>query len=154
VAENPVEPVFIISQKKWSPLANFAESELHLDNATWKTVEHYFQAQKSLDEKVREKIRKSFTPKIAKQLGREVQLRSDWETVKIDIMRIALKEKFKNNKFKELLLMTKDRPIYEDAPWDQFWGTGAYRATEPGLNTLGKLLMELREHEEEKDRHI
>ena len=139
------EPVFIITQKKWSDLSNFADSPFELDGKKWKTVEHYFQAQKTLDEKEQEKIRKSFKPKIAKKLGREVKLRSDWEEVKVDIMRKALNEKFDDYEFQKLLLATKDRAICEDASWDKFWGTGKYRSTGPGKNMLGQLLMELRD---------
>jgi ribA/ribD-fused uncharacterized protein len=137
------EPVFIITQSKWNGLSNFADSEFSLDGKTWKTVEHYFQAQKTTDEKEKERVRKSFTPKIAKQAGRQVQLRSDWEDIKIDVMRKALAKKFEIQKYRELLLLTKERPIYEDANWDAFWGTGQARGT-GGKNTLGNLLMELR----------
>ena len=139
------EPVFIITQKKWGDLSNFAMSEIEIDGKKWKTVEHYFQAQKTLDEKEQEKIRKSFKPKIAKKLGREVKLRSDWDGVRVDVMRKALEEKFEKFEYQKLLLATNDRPIYEDAPWDKFWGTGNYRATEPGRNMLGELLMEIRD---------
>jgi len=139
------EPVFIITQKKWGDLSNFAKSEIEVDGKKWKTVEHYFQAQKTLDEKEQEKIRKSFKPKIAKKLGREIELRSDWEQVRVDVMRKALNEKFDKLEFQKVLLATRERPIYEDAPWDEFWGTGNYRATEPGKNMLGELLMEIRD---------
>jgi len=74
--------------------------------------------------------------------------RSDWEKVRVKIMRWCLRVKLAQNwqKFSELLLATGDRPIVEESRKDDFWGAKA--ADEErlvGLNVLGRLLMELRE---------
>lgn len=139
------DPVFIISEKEqWGGLSNFAFSKMEIDGKEWTTVEHYFQAQKSNSPIIQEQIRVYRTPKEAKMIGRKITLRPDWESIKIDVMRKALNVKYQIPKFRELLISTGSRDIYEDAPWDQFWGTGSLRKTEPGKNMLGKLLMEIR----------
>lgn len=70
-------------------------------------------------------------------------MRSDWETVKIDVMRFCIYLKFSSNpNLKALLLSTGNRRIIENSPRDDFWGTGKHGN---GKNYLGLLLMELRE---------
>jgi ribA/ribD-fused uncharacterized protein len=74
--------------------------------------------------------------------------RSDWDAVRVPIMKWCLRVKLLQNwdKFSALLLETGDRPIVEDSRKDDFWGAtpdddGILR----GRNVLGRLLMELRE---------
>lgn len=74
--------------------------------------------------------------------------RSDWDVVRVPIMKWCLRVKLIQNwvKFGDLLLGTGDRPIVEDSRKDDFWGAmpnedGVLR----GRNVLGRLLMELRE---------
>lgn len=91
-----------------------------------------------------ERIRVSRTPKEAKNLGqtRDLPLRSDWEEVKIDIMRNALMAKFTTHtKLRDALLATGNEELVENAPTDYFWGCGKLGG---GKNMLGKLLMETR----------
>ena len=59
----------------------------------WPTVEHYFQAQKFPGMEYAEVIRRAKDPKKAKSLGRsrDWPLRADWEAVKLDIMRRAVR---------------------------------------------------------------
>lgn len=74
--------------------------------------------------------------------------RTDWNSVRVNIMRWCLRVKLAQNwqKFSELLLMTGDQPIVELSHKDDFWGA---KITEQdalvGMNVLGRLLMELRE---------
>ncbi|MEO0910660.1 MAG: NADAR family protein, partial [Pseudomonadota bacterium] len=49
----------------YAEFSNFAPYGVELDDAWWSTVEHFFQAQKFLDEAYREKIRRAFKPKDA-----------------------------------------------------------------------------------------
>lgn len=113
----------------------------------WPSVEHYFQAMKFTGDEhadLREKIRHAETPRKAKQVGtdRENPLRSDWSDVKEDVMLHALKRKFSNPKLRDLLAGTGDAVLCEDAPHDNYWGTGKNGT---GENRLGKLLMQLRD---------
>ncbi|MEW6542164.1 MAG: NADAR domain-containing protein [Nitrospirota bacterium] len=81
--------------------------------------------------------------------------RSDWEKVRVNIMRWCLRAKLAQNwqKFGELLLATGDRQIVEESRKDDFWGAkGTDEATLVGINVLGRLLMELREELRSPDR--
>lgn len=70
------------------------------------------------------------------------QVRSDWESVKIDVMYKALKCKFTTYPhLNSMLLSTAGSVLVEASPHDLFWGGG--RDGE-GLNYLGRLLMQLR----------
>lgn len=69
-------------------------------------------------------------------------MRSDWESVKTDIMYRALKCKFSTYpNLASMLLSTVGSVLVEASPHDLFWGGG--RDGE-GLNYLGRLLMQLR----------
>lgn len=74
--------------------------------------------------------------------------RSDWELVKVNVMRWCLKVKlaYHQETFGEILLSTGDKPIVERSRIDQFWGAkSSDKITLIGGNVLGRLLMELRE---------
>jgi len=76
------------------------------------------------------------------------QSRSDWDAVRVKIMRWCLRVKLAQNwdRFSSLLLSTGDRPIVEDSRKDNFWGAiPVDEETLTGTNVLGRLLMELRE---------
>jgi hypothetical protein len=124
--------------------SNFARSPIFVDVGhgmlAYDTVEHAFQAAKTRDREEHEKIRGALGPAFAKQQGRQVQLRPDWEEVKYDVMVECLRAKFALPKFREALLRTGDRQIREDSPTDFVWG---YRNN--GQNLLGKALMQVRD---------
>lgn len=74
--------------------------------------------------------------------------RSDWDTVRVKIMRWCLRVKLACNwyEFGELLHATGDKPIVEVSRKDRFWGAVVEDdETLVGNNVLGRLLMELRE---------
>jgi ribA/ribD-fused uncharacterized protein len=82
---------------------------------------------------------------IAARLGRSraIPIRSDWEQVKLHVMRVAVRQKFLSHlRLAELLLSTGNEELIEDAPRDAYWGCGQDGT---GLNWLGKILMEVRE---------
>ena len=86
--------------------------------------------------------RDSFTVKLNHyRRGRQVDIRTDWEDRKLDVMTKLLKEKFTNPDLKEKLLATGDQLLVEDNTWgDRFWG----QVGGVGENHLGKLLMQVR----------
>lgn len=140
------EPIYFYSKTtEYYELSNFSPHGFQLDNAYWPTVEHYFQAQKFPSQPAyQEKIRQTRSPKEAKTLGRSrnVPLRFDWEEVKDEVMRRALRAKFcAHPELKAMLLETAERELIENAPSDYYWGCGQ---TGTGKNRLGVLLMELR----------
>lgn len=118
----------------------------------WKTVEHYFQAYKSVDNYHLHLIRKSETPAKAKKLGSSIKLRDDWDVIKVWIMETALKYKFEQNKdIKQRLVDTKDAMLIEGNMWhDNFWGDCKCNKcrNKTGINVLGNLLMQIREEYE------
>jgi N-glycosidase YbiA len=126
-------------------LSNFSPHGFELDGAYWPTVEHYFQAQKFPSQPdYQDRIRRAHLPKDAKSLGRsrKVPLRPDWEEVKDDVMRRALRAKFlAHPELMAVLSGTGARELIENAPSDYYWGCGR---TGTGKNRLGHLLMELR----------
>ncbi|WP_192870776.1 NADAR family protein [Agaribacterium haliotis] len=136
---------FYSKENLYGEFSNFYRCDFYIDDKKWMTVEHFYQASKFLgNTEYVEKIRLSNTPKIARQLGRSrsVELVKDWEEIKEQIMKKALRAKFLNNKFRELLLSTEDKRLVEASPYDFYWGCGGDGS---GQNRLGELLMELRE---------
>lgn len=105
------------------------------------TLEHKFQAAKTLDQEERLTILSAATPGRAKKLGQKCKLRPNWEKIKISVMRDLLKEKFQDPDLRQWLLETGDEELVEGNTWgDTFWGV----CDGVGENHLGKLLMELR----------
>lgn len=139
-------------------LSNFHPSPITYQGREWPTVEHAFQAQKTLFEGERELIRSAQTPGKAKRLGRKVSfLRPDWEEVKADIMHELLLLKFtQNRELMEKLVDTGHAHLVEGNGWhDNTWGdcTCDRCSGIQGKNLLGKLLMKVREHIQAMVRH-
>ena len=135
---------------KYSFLSNFYPSPIApwTDGILYPTVEHAFQAMKSLDLNERKNIARMRTPGNAKYAGRHVTLRPDWDNVKLDIMYEALKEKFKYPDLRKALLCTGDQELVEGNTWhDNFYGSCycSHCRNIEGQNHLGKLLMKIRE---------
>jgi ribA/ribD-fused uncharacterized protein len=135
-----------IYEEPYGCFSNFSRHGFDLNGHRWKTSEHYFQAQKYVNDKAAyEKVLHADTPRQAFNLGRDRSLpkRSDWESVKDCVMRKALLAKFTTHSdLREILLATKDRPIVEKTTDDYYWGCGTNGT---GGNKLGLLLMELRD---------
>ena len=111
------------------------------------TVEHYFQAAKADSIYDYIAIATAKTPGQAKRAGRKAVLRHDWEDVKMNIMREALRKKFSDPELKAKLLATGDQILEEGNTWhDNFWGVCHCVKCQDTMahNHLGKLLMELR----------
>ena len=122
-------------------LSNFFQCQVEFEGMNFSNVEAAFQAAKCLDLKERERFF-GLSGGQSKKLGRRVELRSDWEDVKIDIMRQVLKSKFTQNpELGEKLIATGNTELIEGNNWnDRFWGV----CRGVGQNHLGKLLMEVR----------
>lgn len=125
-------------------LSNFAPYPFEINGLIWSTLEHYFQAQKFLDKAIQEKIRRLKSPMDAALEGRnrENPLRSDWEVVRDDIMRLAVFEKFRQNPaIRRELLATGHATLIEHTKNDNYW---ADNGDGTGKNMLGIILMETR----------
>lgn len=140
-AAAPDEPIYFYSKTMpfWG-LSNFSPLEIEVEGEFWPTAEHFFQAQKFNDREVRERIRRAPTPKEARALGqsRSFAIRSDWDTVREDVMLKALRLKFLVPKARDMLFSTGTRTLIESSHFDYFWACGQDGT---GQNRLGQLLM-------------
>jgi ribA/ribD-fused uncharacterized protein len=129
-------------------LSNFYPSPVAYEGAQYPTIEHAFQAAKTLDQTERERVRLAATPGNAKRIGRRVHLREDWEEIKVDVMRSLLAAKFSDERLKQNLLATRDATLVEGNTWhDNYWGDCRCDrcGKRNGANMLGNLLMQVRE---------
>lgn len=123
-------------------LSNFWPSLVSLDGITYQTVEHAYQAAKTLHPEQRARIAVAGQPGTAKQLGRALTIRRDWHAVKLPTMLGLLRQKFAREPLRRQLLATGDALLVEGNPWgDTFWGV----CRGIGENHLGRLLMQVRD---------
>lgn len=135
---------FYSTRDEYGAFSNFSRHPFTLDGKRWPTSEHYFQAQKFVGTEHVAEIRASRSPMDAARMGRDRSrpLRRDWNKVKDDVMRRAVRAKFEAHpELRELLLSTGDAELVEAAPNDFYWGAGADGS---GRNMLGRILMEVR----------
>ena len=136
--------LFYRVREPYGEFSNFSPHPIKLKGRIWPTSEHYFQAQKFAATEHEETVRNAKSPMVAARMGRsrERPLRPDWETVKDDIMREALRAKFTQHpQLRSLLLSTGDAQLVEHTANDDYWADGGDGT---GKNRLGQLLMELR----------
>ena len=138
--------VFFIREEEYGWLSNFERTPFYVDGELFKTNEHYYQAQKANDPRVREYIKNAPHARIAMVLGRQVErnkylqkyMVEDWDSKKLDVMLKGLRHKFMTPRLRGLLLKTEDWGIHEGNPEDPFWG-------KDGHDWLGRLIMQVRQ---------
>jgi N-glycosidase YbiA len=126
-------------------LSNFWPAIVEFEGIIFPTVEHAYQAAKTLDMQARRVIAEMPLAGDAKRAGRTLDIRPDWEEVKIDVMRQLLEKKFFGHfRLMQDLMATKPHELVEGNWWgDTFWGI----CKGQGENHLGKLLMGIRDKE-------
>lgn len=122
-------------------LSNFYNSPIEVEiegkTYTFQCVEAAFQAHKC-PERAEEFV--SMYGAQAKKHGRKVPLRSDWNDIKLDVMKKCCEIKFQNTALANHLYYETDF-IAEDNTWhDTYWG----RCNGIGENHLGKILMKIK----------
>lgn len=124
-------------------LSNFWNVPVTYDGLTYQNAEAAFQAQKCINEADKVPFT-SLCANDAKRLGRNVQLRYDWDLVKLPIMKEIVRAKFtQNDDLKQQLLSTGNLVLEEGNNWrDRFWGINL--KTGEGENHLGRILMQVR----------
>ena len=134
-------------RREFSFLSNFFPATILVGRKTWLTVEHAFQACKTLDRGEQELIRSASSPALAKRLGKTVTRRADWDERKLRIMHKLVTMKFQqHHRLWCLLINTKPRTLVEGNQWhDNFWGICSCRKCNFGHNHLGHILMRVRE---------
>lgn len=130
-------------KKQYAFLSNFAPCTIKMRGVTYGSVEAAFQAAKTTDPKVRATFQ-GVDGNTARQMGRDIALRPDWEEIKISVMRAALKQKFKpGSELAQKLLDTEGMLLIDGNFWNEtFWGFSLQKGY--GENWLGRLLMERR----------
>jgi ribA/ribD-fused uncharacterized protein len=148
-------------------LSNFYPSEIYYEGLKWPTVEHAYQAAKTLDLPSKQRIREAETAGEAKRLGQLVPLVSDWHNQRMPVMRDLLKLKFcawrtddltdeattfAFNQLSYSLMETFPLDLIEGNHWhDTYFGVcyGSKKCECPsegnGQNWLGRLLVNRRE---------
>ncbi len=144
--------VFRKTREAFGGLSNMAtDYPLEVNNMQIPTAEALYQACRypHLPE-VQMAIIEQASPMTAKMKSKAhyCQSRSDWEEIKVTVMRWCLRVKLAQHffKFGHLLESTYDKSIVEESKRDRFWG--AQRTENEklrGVNALGRLLMEIRQ---------
>jgi len=129
---------------KYAFLSNMHSVDFEWDGRIYHSSEAAFQSAKSRDPEVRDSF-SGMTGVVAKREGKKVNLRGDWESVKVDIMEDIVRAKFSQNPdLAKKLIETGDMELVEGNRWhDTFWGVDA--VTGKGENNLGIILMKIRE---------
>ena len=133
---------------KYEFLSNFYNAEVEHEGITYKNSEAAFQAAKTVNFKLRREF-SELKASQAKLKGRSIALRPDWEEVKDEVMYQIVKDKFtRNSDLRERLMKTNSSILIEGNWWhDNYWGDCSCEncSDKEGKNTLGKILMRVRE---------
>lgn len=123
-------------------LSNFYPCTVTYENVIYPSSENAYQAAKTISMSDRTQFT-YISASEAKYLGKSLQLRSDWDNIKLSVMKIILESKFSDDYLKGKLLATYPHKLIEGNYWgDRFWGESPLGI---GHNNLGLLLMEIRD---------
>ena len=112
-----------------------------LAGISYPTVEHAYQAAKTSDRNIREKIGEASVKK-AKMIGRSAPLIDGWKSKRLVIMETLVRQKFfADDVLQDQLIETGDAPLLMVRDDDAFWGCSA---DGDGKNHLGKILEKVR----------
>lgn len=129
-------------------LSNFHLCVVEHNGIEYISAEHAYQASKSLSDVDKYIIWSQETPGKAKQQGKRITLREDWDSIKQTQMKEILIAKFYNYELRQKLLATDGLVLVEGNTWgDTYWGQSPIGT---GENMLGKLLMEVRDYYKRK----
>lgn len=125
----------------YSFLSNFYDAPVEYRGITYRNSEAAYQAQKTLDMNIRKEF-SDLSGAEAKKKAQAIDLRTDWDDVKVTVMYEIVHNKFAQNPdIRDLLVATDDAEIVEGNYWnDTFWGV----CNGTGKNMLGKILMRVR----------
>lgn len=124
-------------------LSNFYPVTVTYDQVVYPSVEHAYQAAKTMDLEIRKHIL-TLTQGQAKRYmaANKHEYRLGWQAMKLDVMFNLVYQKFSSHaELKELLLATGNQILIEGNTWhDTFWG----KCRGIGENWLGIILMRVR----------
>lgn len=136
---------------KYAFLSNFYKLTwpIYWRGINYPTVEHFFQAMKTLNYDERVTIANCPTPIDAKRMGRKVALRKDWSAIRELVMEMGVTLKFTMNMdIADKLIATDNISLVEENYWyDNYWGNCMcpVYVDIPGKNYLGTTLVIVRE---------
>jgi ribA/ribD-fused uncharacterized protein len=143
-----MEPIFFY-ENEFYPFSNFSAFMINWKGKDWMTSEHAYQSEKFTDPEMQEEIRACRSAHTAFKLAQGLskispeKKRSDWDEVKVGIMKEILLTKYAQHEYvRKKLKDSGTRELIEDSWRDDFWGWGEKK---DGRNQLGKLWMEIRE---------
>lgn len=128
-------------------LSNFGQAQIQLDGVAYPSVEIAYQAAKHAPEDRNYFFNCTSRDSIAynRQNPPTFYTEEEWETVKVEVMRFLLEQKFNpelNPQNAQRLQETGNKYLEETNWWgDTFWGKDL---NDNGKNTLGQLIMEIR----------
>jgi ribA/ribD-fused uncharacterized protein len=122
-------------------LSNFFHARVTYEGLEYPSTEHAYQAAKTLDKHARKAFLHVKAGE-AKRMGKCLKIRSDWESVKLGVMKEVVLRKFTTHKdLCAKLLSTGQAKLIEGNDWgDVYWG----KVDGKGENHLGLILMEVR----------
>lgn len=135
-----------------SPLSNYYPVQMLFDGLVFGSSEAAYQSQKTNDPDIRTGF-VGLDPDAAKELGRSVQLRPDWDKIKFAVMYNVVDAEFSQcAEFRNELMKTENKLIVEDTTrWhDTIWGVcnceRCKKEKTVSRNLLGIALTVLREN--------
>ena len=135
----------IIKFRAGNPLSNFHVTPIDAWGIKFKSVEHGYQYYKAVTHNIPTKaadIIHAHTPKEAKDIGGTIVTDQKWKEMKQGVMYHLLKQKANQCPvFCHNLMNTNGKTLVEDTT-NEFWARGKHGS---GQNTMGRLLMTLRE---------
>lgn len=148
MAETKISKIILHNEEKicgffdeYRFLSNFEEGIVIYDGDKYPSSENAYQAAKTSNFDMKKRLQEC-TPSKSKKLSKDIEVRNDWEEVKLQVMENVVRDKFTRNlRLKLLLLKTGDKYLEETNYWnDRFWGV----CDGVGHNNLGKILMKIR----------
>jgi ribA/ribD-fused uncharacterized protein len=129
-----------------SHFSNLHKCRVIIEGREHPSSEHAYQAEKSSKKEISDWIALAPYPRLAAQVAHHLSrydIKPNWQDIKIEVMRRALRAKFSQNPdLRDRLLSTGDRVLVESSNTDYYWGCGKDGT---GNNMLGVLLMEIRQ---------
>ena len=130
-------------QGEYRWLSNFWPVQVVYDMSAYPSVEHAYQAAKTLIAEERSRLF-NVSAGQAKRIARTFTIRPDWVFIKRKVMLNLVRQKFGHPQLAEKLSATGKTPLYEGNTWgDLYWGIDL--KTGEGTNHLGKILMKVRQ---------